>query len=231
MSEWLDPALMLLLTVVVFLAWRTLQERSGQAWMNALLLSIATIVAILLFLGIDYARYWQGAQVFGSLVEPVVVALGYPLYKQLRLFARHWKVLVACSFFSVIISLSLITLLARLLAIPTETILSLSTLNVTTAVAMETSAAMGGQASLAALCVMIAGFTGAGLGQWWLSFWELNDERVLGFAIGAQSHALGAATLATRSAQSAAWASASLILCALLTALFAPHYIPFLLSL
>ncbi|WP_158224680.1 LrgB family protein [Agaribacterium haliotis] len=231
LRELLVAVLMLGLTLGCFLLWRKLQRATAWAWLNPLLMSIASVILFLLLTGISYESYWLGGQVLGALVEPVVVALGYPLYKQRRLFFRHWRALLASSFIAVFLSLTSLTLLARLAGIDNTVLLSLVTLNVTTAVAMETSAAMGGLASLAAICVMIAGFTGVGLGQWALKRSGVSDERAVGIAIGAGSHALGAATLTARSMQSAAWASASLILCALLTALFAPHWVPFLLSL
>ena len=221
---------MLLCTVAIFIVWQRVQLRYKKAWLNAMLLSIISIVTLLSLAGISYDEYWLGGQVLGKLIEPAVVVLGYPLYKQMRLIGAQWRELLLCSVFSVFCSLTVVCLLSRLAGLDELLILSLSTFAVTTAIAMETSALMGGDGALAAVCVMLGGLTGATLGVTWIHKWRVRDERALGFAIGACAHALGAASIAHRGHRGMAYATCALILCALTTALIAPYYVPYLLK-
>lgn len=226
----IEPIVYILISVVIFLGFQRLQKRVGLFILNPLLLSLFTIVSLLVLMGRSYDEYMLGGQYLSMLIEPGVVALGYPLFKQLKLISKQWRQLLFICVIAVFVVLTCSALMAKFFGVDDWVIRSLVTLCITTAIAMETSEALGGVPSLAAITVMIAGFTGSSVGLTWLKFWSINDPRVQGLAIGSTAHALGTATIASHSYQSAAFASTALILCAILTALVAPLYIPFLLS-
>lgn len=217
-------------SVVIFLLWMVLQNKTQWFFLNPLVCSMISVISLLLFMDVPYERYMRGARFIDYLMEPAVVVLGYPLYKQLRMIGRQWQALLGVSLMSVIIVLSVSTLLARLLGLDDWVIKSLVTMNITTAISMETSEALGGEAALAASIVLIAGFTGCTLGLYLLKKLHLTEARSVGLAIGSVSHALGTAVIARDSYVSSAYSSTALILCAIFTALIAPLYIPFLLQ-
>ncbi len=220
-----------LLTIAVFLFWMRIQKRADLLILNPLLFSLFCIVGVLTLMDIDYQRYMRGASYISFFVEPCVVALGYPLFKQLKMIGRQWRELVTLCLLAVFTVLTVSALLARWMGIEDWVIRSLVILCITTAIAMETSEALGGAPSLAALTVMIAGFTGSAFGMQWLMLMRIREPRAVGLAIGSTAHALGTATIARYSYESSAYASTALILCAIFTAIVAPLYIPFLLSL
>lgn len=229
-SRVIESVLFLAATICVFLFWLRVQTKLGWFFLNPLVMSMTTIICSLMFLGYSYDDYMSGAKVIDFLMEPAVVVLGYPLYKQLHMIRRQWKSLTLICFGAVISGLTCTTLLARAFGFEDWIIYSLVTMHITTAIAMETSEAMGGVPSLAACMVFIGGFSGCTLGLFLVKRSGLKHEPSVGIGIGSVSHALGTAVVARDSYTSSAYASTALILCAMITALVAPAYVPFLLS-
>jgi len=227
----MDSVVFLVATIAVCLFWMKMQRLSGWFFLNPVATSMVTLIFVLLYLDIDYQRYMTGAKYIDYLIEPAVVALGYPLYKQLNIIRKQWRELSIVCAISVVFLLTFSTLLSRAFGLEHWVIKSLVPLNITTAIAMETSEAMGGEPALTACLVLIGGFTGCTLGLSLLTMLRFREEKSTGLAIGAVSHALGTAVIASRSYVSSAYASTALILCAMLTAIIAPILVPFLLSL
>jgi putative effector of murein hydrolase len=164
-------------------------------------------------------------------LDCAVVILGYPLFKQFKAIAKQFHVMLMTGLVS---SLSVIILCVaggRVLGISDTTIYSMVMMCTTTPIAMETAELLGGSASLAAIMVLLAGVSGGVLAGTWFTFININDARARGLAIGAASHALGTATIAQTSIQSAAYASTALLMCAIITAVLAPLLVPVLLPL
>ena len=220
----------LVATVATFLFWNAIQKHLGWFFLNPLVMSMSTIILMLLALDIEYARYMQGAKYVDYLMEPAVVLLGYPLFKQLHIIRRQWRALLLICFGAVFCLLTCTTSLARFFGLEDWVTYSLAMMHITTAIAMETSEAMGGEPALAACMVLIAGFSGCSLGLYVLQR-VCKHEQSVGMGIGSVSHALGTAVVARSSYVSSAYASTALILCAIITAIIAPIYVPFLLSL
>lgn len=217
-------------SIAIFLCWLSLQKRLRWLVLNPLLMSLITVVVLLSVMDIDYEQYIRGAGYIRYLIEPSVVALGYPLFKQFSTIGKEWRELSLICCLACLMVLTISALFARALGLEDWVIHSLVTLCMTTAIAMETSTKLGGSASLAALMVMIAGFTGSTFGLLWLKFLGISDERAQGLAIGGTAHALGTAMVSRYAYRSSAYASTALILCAIFTAIIAPFYVPFLLN-
>ena len=229
-----------LLTMVVFLGWFTIQQKSRWVLLNPVLMSLLTLISLFLLLDISYAQYMQGAQYINYLLEPAVVLLGYPLYKQLKLLRSQWRKIFFICFMASITSLTVSGVLARVMGLEDWLIASVVTLNVTTAIAMSTSAEIGGSGAITANIVFIGGMTGSILGVLWLRLiGVINKEhqqpttlenKIVGLAIGSSAHAIGTASIVKEFPVGAAYSSTALILCAIITAVIAPVYIPLLLQ-
>ncbi|MDN4500847.1 LrgB family protein [Alteromonadaceae bacterium BrNp21-10] len=234
------------LTIVVFLGWFTVQQKTRKVLLNPVLMSLLTLIGLFLLLGIPYSDYMQGAQYINILLEPAVVLLGYPLYKQLRLLRAQWRKIVLICFIAAFSSLTISALLANVMGLEDWLIASLVTLNITTAIAMSTSAELGGTGAITANIVFIGGMTGSIAGVYWLrligviqpisdnlstsSRESITEQKALGLAIGSTAHAIGTATIVKEFPLGAAYSSTALILCAIISAIIAPFYIPLLLS-
>ena len=226
-----ESAFWILVTVAVALVWMAAQKKTGSLLLNPVLMSLLTLCALLILVNVPYQSYFARTRLIDALIEPAVVVFGYPLYQQLRMIGRYWWQLSLIASLSVFISLSVATLLAQVFGLEEWVVKSLAVLSTTTPIAMEATEAMGGSASLTSVIVLLGGLSGCGLGLTLLTRVGVRDDRARGLAIGAYSHVMGAFTVAKDSYTAAAFASTSLILCATLTAIIAPKYVPFLLAL
>lgn len=219
------------ITVGIYFFWRYIQKRSGLFIINPLLLSLLSIILLLNVSNTDYTYYMQGGKFLSWLIEPAVVILGYPLYLQLKNIRAQWRLLTLVCTLGSLTAIITSVLLATLLGAEDIIIKSISTMCITTAIAMEVTDNLGGSSALAALLVMIAGISGSVFGLVWLNTIGIKNPMARGLAIGSASHALGTATVAGESSISAAYGSTALILSAIITALLVPLVVPFLLSL
>lgn len=223
--------LFFIITLGVYLFWRYIQQRTHRLIINPLLLSLFSIVALLVFTKTSYQTYMLGGQFLSAFIEPAVVVLGYPLYLQMQNIRKQWRLLTIICTLGSLTAITSSVLLAKLLGAEDLIIRSISTLSITTAIAMEVTDRLGGSSALAALFVMVAGVSGSVFGLLWLNFLGIKSPIARGVSIGCASHALGTATIAAESSISAAYSSTALILTAIITALLVPIFVPMLLVL
>lgn len=67
-----------------------LQGKFKLAILNPLLISVASIIALLAVTHIDYKAYYSGAQYLSYLLTPATVCLAIPLYEQFELRRKIW---------------------------------------------------------------------------------------------------------------------------------------------
>ena len=157
-----NPLTWLTLTLVVYQAAHWVWRRGRMnPLLNPVLLSIATLSAILTLGGVDYARYFSGAQLIHFLLGPATVALAIPLYRQLGQIMRSAGALAAG-----LLCGSVAAILASLgigwaLGASPQTIMSMAPKSVTSPIAMGVAEQIGGLPSLTAVLVILTGITGA----------------------------------------------------------------------
>lgn len=219
------------ITVVVFLAARWANAKSGLVLLNPLLICLLVLSALLACFGVDYQSYSESTLPISGLLECAVVLLGYPFFRQLKTIIREWHLMLAVGLFSSVAVICLCVVGGSALGISESTIKSMVMMCTTTPIAMETAELLGGSPSLAAIMVLLAGLTGSVLASLCFDWLRVKDERARGLAMGAVSHALGTATIAQTSIKSAAYSSTALIMCAIISAVLAPALVPVLLQL
>lgn len=189
-----SPLMGLTATLLAYQAALWLWQKGGRTpLLNPVLLSIIAIAGFLTVTGIDYRRYFEGAQFVHFLLGPATVALALPLYRQLGALKQ--------SLLGVVVALGIGSLTAALTAIGIawalgagrDTLLSLAPKSVTAPIAMGIADQIGGQPSLTAVLVILTGITGAVAGTWVLDLVRVRDQKARGFAIGLASHGIGTA--------------------------------------
>lgn len=76
--------ILLTLTFGVFFIARIIQRMTHQIWLNPILITIAFMIVFLSVTGISYDTYSQAGAKIEFWLKPAVVALGVPLYRQMR---------------------------------------------------------------------------------------------------------------------------------------------------
>jgi len=227
----LDSITFTLLTIILYQIFAWLQQKWQFIWLNPMMLTIFLLVPYLVFNNISYAHYRQSTALINSLLEPAVVALGYPLYQQLKQIKRYWKLLFSILALGVVIVISVSFILTMLIIHRPEIAISLSLKSVTTPIGIALTEQLSGDSSITPFAIMIAAFSGALLGPAWLKFINVRSDIAIGLSIGSASHVVGSIVLSRDNPIQGAYSSVALIVSAVLTAFIIPLLIPILLSL
>lgn len=221
--EYLENKFFLIaLTFAAFLASKLLQRRTGIALLNPILLAIIILIVILSSCGVDYDTYASGGSYIEFWLKPAVVALGVPLYRQLESIRKQMLPLLLAELAGCVVGIVSVVLVAELLGATKEVVVSLAPKAVTTPIAMEISAAVGGIPSLTAAVVVCTGIFGGMAGFRMVKMSHIKSPIAGGLSIGTASHAVGTSAAMERGERYGAFSSLGLTLNGLLTALLAP---------
>ncbi|AVM73293.1 LrgB family protein [Magnetospirillum gryphiswaldense] len=226
-----NPLTWLTLTLVVYQAAHWLWRRSGMMpLLNPVLLSIAALSTVLTVAGIDYARYFSGAQIIHFLLGPATVALAIPLYKQLNRLRQSFLALLvgllAGSVAAILASLAL----GWALGASRQTIMSLTPKSATSPIAMGIAEQIGGLPSLTAVLAILTGIIGAVGGGWLMDRLRITDDRARGVAMGTASHGIGTARALQMGEVTGAFSGLAMGLNGIATALLAPILVKWLMG-
>ncbi len=218
-------------TIVSYQLFAKVQSKLSLIWLNPMLLTILLIAAFIISIDMSFEEYFSYTIALNGLLEPAVVALGYPLYQHLHSIRHQWKVITLLLALGVFLVIPVSLILTMVLIVLPDIAVSLSLKSVTTPIGLSLTEALNGNNSITAFAIILAGLFGALLGIPWLKFIKVTSPKAQGLAIGAASHALGTATISKISYEHAAYGSLSIIISAVITAIVSPLLIPFLFNL
>ncbi len=218
-------------TIIIYQSFSYVQKKLGIIWLNPMMLSMLVIIPLLVINEISFKYYYQYTQVFSHLLEPAIVALGFPLYQQLQTIRSNAKVIVQTLVVSITIMLVVNVGLTYLVLHSSEVAVSLALKSVTTPIGLALTEDLNGIAAITAVGIIIAGIVGGVFGLRFLNLVGVTCPKAQGLGIGCASHALGTATITPVSSEHGAFSSLALILSAVITAVMGPIIIPLLLKL
>jgi predicted murein hydrolase (TIGR00659 family) len=218
-------------TIAIFQLFAVLQRKLNAMWLQPMLFCILAIIAILFCHDISFDSYFSNAWLLNALLEPAVVALGFPLYQHLDTITKQWRSIILVLFIGALIAIVSSFIITMLLIGNYTIAVALSLKSVTTPIALAIAGELDGNIAITAFAIILAGLFGALVGSRWLNFIKVKSPKAQGLAIGAASHVIGTATVSTISYEHAAYSSLALITSALITALISPFMINFLATL
>lgn len=218
------------MTILFFLLMRRLCLRFKHPLMNPLLLTVALIIPILLSLHISYEHYFSGSLWIHQMLQPAVVALAFPLYKQLPHIIRHWRIILLAGFTGSLMAMFSGVGIALALGASEEIAASVLAKSVTTPIALTITEQVGGIGAITAACVIVVGILGAVFAYPIMNILKIKHKMARGMGMGAAAHALGTARATEMDLQEGAFSSLALVLCGVITALIAPFLYPYLLQ-
>lgn len=213
---------LLAITFGFFFFSKLLQKKTGWVVLNPILLAIALLICFLKFTGVSYETYNEAGSLVEFWLKPAVVALGVPLYLQLRMIKKQLMPILVSQLVGCIVGLVSVTIIAKLMGASPAVIMSLAPKSVTTPIAMEVSKAAGGIPSLTAAVVVVVGLFGAICGFKILQVGHIGSPIAQGLSMGTASHAVGTSRAMEVSGKYGAYASLGLTLNGILTALLTP---------
>ncbi|MFS8630189.1 MAG: LrgB family protein [Bacillales bacterium] len=191
MYETLITLIIIISTIIVYLAMYLLYRRFPLPLFLPILTTTVLIIAFLKFAGIAYEAYMTGGQWFNRLLGPAVVAFAYPLYQQRKVILKNLQPITAGVLTGLVTGIVTVLLFAKWPFVPEQMLYSLIPKSLTTPVAIEVSDAIGGSPSLTAAFVIIAGMTGAIFGPFLFKWFRIDSTLGAGIAMGSASHAIG----------------------------------------
>nr|WP_255771897.1 LrgB family protein [Microbulbifer guangxiensis] len=199
-----------------------LYRRTGTPLLHPIVGASAFTAACLWLLQIPYDHYQDASGLLYALLGPAVVALAVPLRQNLPIVRRAaWPLLVTLAVGAALAPAAGV-LIALLLGAAEPVALALAGKAVTTPIALGLAEKVGAAASLTVGIVVFSGVVGAVLGPPLLARLDIRDQRVLGFALGINAHAIGTARALEISALCGAFAALAMGLCGALTAVVLP---------
>lgn len=206
----------------LFLIARKLNSKFHSPLLNPLLLCIVMLSAILIFADINYKDFSKNSYPIHFFLEVAVVALAYPLYQQIHEIKRSLGLLLLSGFIGVTSATLVAFVLCKIFSAPDELLNSLLALSVTTPITLIITDGLNGIPAIAAFMVILIGMFGAVFGLSLFDLLNIKDQKAKGLALGVVCHGIGTAAAIEHNTQAGAFASASMIVSAFITAIWVP---------
>lgn len=172
-------------------AW--LKKKTGLAFLNPLLVSIAGGVGVLLLLRVDSTSFARADQPLSWLLTPATVCLAIPLYRQVRLVRKYALSLLAGIAAGVAASILSVLVIALIFEMDHAGYVTLLPKSITTAIGMVVSREQGGVENITVAVIVLTGVFGNLMASPLCRLFRLTDPVARGVAIGTSSHAIGTA--------------------------------------
>ncbi|MCR4653513.1 MAG: LrgB family protein [Eubacterium sp.] len=170
-----------------------LRGKTKIDFLNPLLISIASIIAILLIFKIDYQSFNESAKYLSYLLTPATVALAIPLYRQLDLLKKNLKAILIGVASGVLTSMSSVLAFCVLFRLSHENYVTLLPKSITTAIGMDVSKELGGSVTISVAVIIITGILGNMLATTLTKLFRIKSPIAVGLMCGTASHAIGTA--------------------------------------
>lgn len=218
-----NPVVAVALTFIVYALAVRLGAVLRLSIFNPILITIVVLMAVVELTGTGYSGYAAGGDLISFWLKPAVVALGVPLYRQLRSIRRQVLFVIMAELAGCVAGVISVVLLAQLLGGTREVVLSLASKSVTTPIAMEVTEAVGGIPSLSAAVVVCVGIFGGMTGFRVMKLARVTSPVAQSLSMGTAAHAVGTSmAISEGGLRYGAWGSVGLTLNGLLTALLTP---------
>ena len=197
-----------------------INRKTHCAAANPLLIAILLVIGVLTVLRIPLDSYQQGGDFISLFLAPATASLAVSIYRQLPLLKKNLlPVLVGCGVGS-LTSMGSVWLLCRLFKMDESLTAALLPKSVTTPIAIEISAQLGGIPSITVAIVVLTGILGAVSAPALIKLFRVKNPVAAGLAIGTCSHAVGTSKAIEIGEAEGAMSSIAIGVSGLLTVLF-----------
>ncbi|MGO1750828.1 MAG: LrgB family protein, partial [Marinobacter sp.] len=184
--------------------------------------SAVMLAAAIAILSVDYVSYQEGALWITVLLGPATVALGIPLYQQIHHIRAMWLPIVVTLPLAATLAGVYAVVIAWAMGATPEVLASLAPKSVTAPIAIGITKQLGGSVPLLMGGLLITGVVATLFVDLLAKWASIEDERILGFALGLNGHAIGTARAFEISHTAGAFASLGMGLTGVFAALILP---------
>ncbi|CAI6080699.1 Inner membrane protein YohK [Paenibacillus sp. JJ-100] len=214
--------LCLLLTVGIYFLAKRMYRSLPKVYLSPLLITPLLVVGVLLATGTDYAAYNSGGRWLSLLLQPATVAFAVPLYTFFHVLKKHISEIVVSVMTGSVVAVLSSAMLAKWLRLDSGLIHSLIPRSITTPIAMNVSASIGGIPAVTAVFVIMTGLLGAIMGPSIVKMLRIDSEIAKGTLLGTGAHGTGTSKAFELSSLTGTISSISMVLAALFTLAVAP---------
>ena len=209
------------LTFGVYFGAMRLRDITGVSAFHPVLVTVAVLIGFLQLTGISYETYSRPGHMIEFWLKPAIVALGLPLYTQLKVIRKQFIPILMCELAGYVVGIISVVLIAKWMGASREVIISLAPKSVTNAIAIEITGHLGGIPSLTASIVVLVGLLGAVVGLKVLSLGNISSPVAQGISMGTAAHVIGTSRVNQLSERYGAYATVGLIINGVLTSVLA----------
>ena len=209
------------LTFGVYFGAMRLRDITGVSAFPPVLVTVAVLIGFLQLTGISYETYSRPGHMIEFWLKPAIVALGLPLYTQLKVIRKQFIPILMCELAGCVVGIISVVLIAKWMGASREVIISLAPKSVTNAIAIEITGHLGGIPSLTASIVVLVGLLGAVVGLKVLSLGNISSPVAQGISMGTAAHVIGTSRVNQLSERYGAYATVGLIINGVLTSVLA----------
>lgn len=191
-------------------------------WLPAILIAALILAAILATIGLPYELYRKDAAWLTILLGPATVALGMPLYQQISHIRALWRPLTICLPIAASLAACYALGIAWLMGSSPHILASIAAKSVTAPIAIGITEQIGGSVALLLGALLVTGVATAAFVNLAARLLNIDDQRLIGFALGLNGHAIGTVRAFEISPTAGAFASLGMSLTGIFTALLLP---------
>lgn len=216
----------LAITVLLYAAMRHVHSRRPHMLLSPMIVVPVVLIITLLLARVPYADYASQSHLLSAMLGPATIAFAIPIFDYRQIMRKHW--LPVCIGVVVGMGVAVVTtvMLCHLIGLPDTLERSLVVRSISTPFAIIAAPQLGGQADIAAICVVITGIVGMLLGEWILGWLPFSTVLARGALFGAGAHAVGTATAHQRDPEEGVISSLTMIIAGVLMVLLAPYLAP-----
>ncbi|NYF24910.1 LrgB family protein [Sporosarcina sp. JAI121] len=214
--------LFFMVTIATYLVMNFMHFKYRKAFLLPILTTTVGIILVLVVFKVPYETYMLGGKWVDLFLGPAIVALAIPLYKQRELIKQNMLAILVGVVLGVFVGMTSGILFTNLVGFSEEIIYSILPKSITTPIAIQISASLGGITSLTIAFVMIAGFTGIIIGPMFMKWLRIDTTIGRGIGLGAAAHALGTSKAIEYGEEEASYSSIAMTLSALIGSIVGP---------
>lgn len=224
-----DPLFALVITLASYKLGHMLYVKANRnPIVNPVAICVLVTASTIQLLGMDYQKYFEGAQFIHFLLGTATVALAVPIYHGLRLMRRQilymWIALTAGSTVSIISGVAI----AHYMGASDNIVGAMFAKGVTTPIAMGIAEQINVSPTLTAVFTVITGMAGAILAPFIFNMLGIYRWWIRGTAIGVGAHGLGITRAFSVNHEAGVYASMAMGLNGVISAIALPIVLTYL---
>lgn len=213
----------IVITIFAYRVAESLKKISALKGVPPILFASFFVIFTVKVFHIDYNTYNESARFLTYLLFPATIALGCPIYKNLKLLNRNKRIIMTAFVLATMIALLSTYFLGEFCHSSSHVVESLLPKSTTAPIAIAISKNLGGIPELTACVVLLTGVFGGVLGHRILKLVKVKNDIAIGLSIGAASHVIGTASCIEKGKEKQiVMSSVAFIVVGILTAIFAP---------